>query len=258
MSDRAASRPRISAAVITRNEAHRVARCLESVGFADEIVVVDSESTDGTADVCRKFTDKVFVRPFDTFSAQKNAALEHATGEWVVPIDADEVVSPELAREICETIERDPPEAGFLVYRENYFCGHPIRYVWSNDRQVRLLRRGRIRYVRPVHEDVLVDGTLGVLRHRLLHFNSATVAEYVAKHERYATLEARTKYERGDRFSVVKLGLSPLRVFWLRYVRIGGYRDGRMGLLLSLLFAWFVFRVHLKLRALQRGPDRAR
>jgi glycosyltransferase involved in cell wall biosynthesis len=244
--------------VITRNEAHRVARCLQSVGFADEIVVVDSESTDGTMDVCRAFTDKVFVRPFDSFVAQKNAALEYATGEWVVPIDADEVVSPELAREIRETIDRDPPEAGFLVYRENYFCGRPIRHVWHNDRQVRLLRRGRVRYVRPVHEDVLVDGTLGVLRHRLQHFNSTSVGEYVAKHERYATLEARMKYERGERFDPVKLLLSPLRVLWLRYVRIGGYRDGWMGLLLSLLFAWFVFRVHVKILALQRGQAGSR
>ncbi len=242
--------PTLSAILITKNEAHRIRRCLESVQWADEIVVVDSESADDTLAICREFTRKVFVRPFDNFSNQKNAALDHATGEWVLSLDADEVVTLDLASEIRDRIGASGEDfSAYNIPRENYICGRPIRHVFQNDRQLKLFRRGACRYYKSVHEDLDVKGSIGALLHPLLHYNSDSLREFVHKQDLYTALEAKAKFEKGERFSFMKLIFSPPRTFLFRYVMIGGYKDGWMGFVIAILMAHYVFQIHMKMFA---------
>lgn len=246
--------PTLSVVIIARNEAARVRRCLESVAWADELVVIDSGSTDGTADICREFTPKVYVRAFDTFDRQKNFALEQAKGAWILALDADEAPSPALRDEICMVIAADGNGCdGFVIRRENYLCGHRVRHVWGRDALVRLIRRGRGEFRGAVHEKLHIDGPVGELRHSLLHFNSDDLHEYMAKNNHYTTLEARLRQARGERFRLARAVLSPLRVFFFRYVRLGGFRDGMMGFVLCVLLAFSAFLIHAKLWHLTRA-----
>jgi glycosyltransferase involved in cell wall biosynthesis len=241
----------LSVVVITRNEARRIRRCLESCAWADELVVVDSGSDDGTVEICREFTPHVHVRPFDRFDRQKNFGLDMATSEWVLALDADEVVSPALRDEIRQVVAAGGDHAAFVLRRQNLLCGQPIDHAWGRDALVRLMRRGRGRFHNAVHEKVEVDGPVGELAAPLLHFNSEDLQEWIAKNQRYVGLEARERVQRGERFRLARALLSPLRVFLFRYVGLGGLRDGRMGLVLCVSLAFFTFLLHARLRELE-------
>ena len=247
----------LSVVIITRNEAARIRRCLESVAWADEVIVVDSGSTDGTEAVCREFTSKVYRREFDTFDRQKNFGLELATGQWILSLDADEVVSPALREELLATLTGDGDgRNGFVLRRQNYLCGHPILHTWGRDALVRLVRKGGGRFDGAVHEKLQVDGPVGELRQPLLHFNSDSLQEYIAKNQAYIGLEAQRRYQRGERFSMARALLSPPRVFLFRYVRLRGFRDGTMGFILCVLLAFFTFLIHARLWELTQPEAR--
>jgi glycosyltransferase involved in cell wall biosynthesis len=244
--------PSLSVIMITKDAAGHVRRSLESIRWADEVVVMDSGSNDDTVPICRDYTTKIFVRPFDTFAAQRNAALKRAAGEWILALDADEVVPLDLAREIREIVARPGPGIhGYFVRRQNHFCGRPIRYLWGDDRLLRLFRRESGRFVNDVHEKVELAGPAATLSHPLVHFNSATLREYVRKNALYTRLEAGQRSRRGERGSLFRLLLAPLRVF--AYLSLRGYRDGWMGLLLAALLAYFTLRMHGLLWSLTRG-----
>ncbi len=244
----------LSVVIIARNETAKIRRCLESVAWADELIVVDSMSADATREICREFTSKVYLREFDTFDRQKNFGLERAGGQWILSVDADEVVSPALSEELRATLARDGKGYdGFVLRRENYLCGHPIRYAWGRDALVRLVRNGRGRFRGEVHEKLEVEGRVGELTQPLLHFNSDDLHEYLAKNYRYIALEARVRHRKGERFRIARALLSPLRVFLFRYVRLRGFRDGTMGLIVCVLLAFFTFLVHVKLWELGRS-----
>lgn len=235
----------LSVVIITRNEAARIRRCLESVAWADEVIVVDSGSTDGTEAISRELGAKLYRRAFDTFDRQKNFGLERAAGPWILSVDADEVISPALREEIEALLTRDGDgQDGFVLRRENYLCGHPIRHAWGKDALVRLVRKGCGAFAGTVHEKLEVNGPVAELRQPLLHFNSDSLQEYIAKNLAYIALEARRRYERGERFSILRALLAPLRVFLFRYVRLGGFRDGTMGFILCVLLAFFTFLIH--------------
>ena len=163
--------PRLSAVVITLNEEDHLRRCLESVAWADEIVVVDAESHDKTVQIGREFTDRVIVRPWPGFPAQKNFALEQSTGEWILSLDADEEAAPELRPEITAVIAGSPACHGYAVRRQNMFLGRFIRHGGLYpDWQVRLFRRGLGHFAeRAVHESVTVTGPVGRMRGHLVH-----------------------------------------------------------------------------------------
>lgn len=244
----------LSVVIITRNEASRIRRCLQSVAWADELIVVDSGSTDGTEAVCREFSSQVYRREFDTFDRQKNFGLGLATGRWILSLDADEVVSPPLREELLATLARDGDgHDGFVLRRENYLCGRPILHAWGRDALVRLVRRGRGQFHGTVHEKLEVDGPVAALTQPLLHFNSDSLQEYIAKNQAYIALEAGRRHQRGERFSILRALLSPLRVFLFRYLRLRGFRDGTMGLILCVLLAFFTFLVHARLWELSRS-----
>lgn len=235
--------PRVSAVVITLNEEDRLRRCLESVAWADEIVVVDAESHDKTVQIAREFTDRVIVRPWAGFPAQKNFALEQSTGEWIFSLDADEEAGPELRPEIMAVVAGSDACHGYAVRRQNLFLGRLIRHGGLYpDWQVRLFRRGRGRFAeRAVHESVAVTGPVGRLRGHLVHRSYEGVSDFVGRANRYSSLAAEQMVREGRRVRMGELVLRPLGRFLSMYVLQGGVLDGRRGLLLATLYAYYVF-----------------
>jgi len=245
---------KLAAIVLTKNEERNIVACLESLRWADGLIVLDSLSTDRTTQLAEEAGARVLTRPFDHYAAQRNAALEAADAEWVLFVDADERVTPALADEVREKVSTDAPLiAGYWLPRENHIVGRVIRGGgWYPDYQLRLLRRGRARYdpARPVHEVVLLDGEAGYLRHPLIHYNYETWAQFHAKQRRYAELEALALYQQGVRPRPHHYVLQPWREFRRRYWTLAGYGDGLHGLRLSLYMAWYTLIARLYLRSL--------
>ena len=236
-------RPRLSAVVVTFNEEERLRACLESVAWADEIVVVDAESTDKTAQIAREFTDRVFVRPWPGFAAQKNFGLEHATGEWILSLDADEEVPRELKEEILVVLAAGGGATGYQIPRRNIMWGRWIRHGGLYpDWQLRLFRRGQGRFAdRAVHESVDVTGPVGRLRAPLLHRSYRGLADFVARADRYSTLAAEEWFRSGRPARPGDLVLRPAGRFLSMYVARAGFLDGWRGFLLAVLYAYYVF-----------------
>lgn len=234
--------PRLSVVVVTKNEEDRLRACLESVVWADEIVVVDAESEDKTVAIAREFTDRVVVRPWPGYATQKNAALDLATGDWVLSLDADEVVSGALRTEIAAVLTADGPGDGYAVPRRNIFWGRWVRHGGLYpDWQVRLFRRGRGRFgARAVHESVTVEGRVERLGGHLEHRSYRDLSDFLARADRYATLAADEAVARGRRAGAMDLVLRPLGRFLGMYVIGRGFLDGWRGFLLAALYAYYV------------------
>jgi len=252
--------PRLSVTIITLDEAHNIARALESVAWADEVVVVDSGSTDETVAIARRYTDRVFVREWPGYSAQKNHAATLASHDWVLSIDADERVTPALASEVQSTLESDPPARGFRIPRVTWHLGRWIRSTdWYPDFQVRLYDRRVARFVdRRVHESVRVDGPLVTLRHELEHYAYRDLAHHVATMQRYSDLAARQAHEEGRRATLAGLAFHPPLAFARNYLLRGGIRDGVPGLIVSIMNAFYVYLKLAKLWEIQAGDSRRR
>lgn len=241
--------PGISAVVIAKNEERHIAACLESLSWADELLVVDSFSSDRTPLISRRFTDKVFQRPFDSFPKHRNTALTLASGEWVFFLDADERVTPALAEEIKDTVVRGEKD-GYWVPRRNIILGKWMRHTgWYPDYQLRLFRRDKGRYDerREVHEVVILEGEAGYLKNSIMHYNYERFGQLFARQKRYSDYEARTLFAAGVRPKPRNFVLQPLREFVRRYVTGKGYLDGFHGLFLSLVMAWYNLVVYAKL-----------
>lgn len=234
--------PRLSVTVITRNEAANIAAALESVSWADEIVVVDAESTDETAAIARRFTDRIIVRSWPGYVAQKNFAAEQAANDWIFSLDADERVTPVLAHEIRALLQRDPAAAGYRVPRATFHLGRWIRSTdWYPDYQLRLYDRRRARWAgRYVHESVSVDGPVARLKNDLEHYAYRDVAHHMQTIDRYSTLAARQMHEDGRRASWFHVLMHARLAFFRNYVLRGGFRDGMPGLIVSAMNAYYV------------------
>ncbi|MFQ5911993.1 MAG: glycosyltransferase family 2 protein [Nitrospinota bacterium] len=229
--------------VITRNEQERIQDCLESIAWAEEIVVVDAESTDRTVEIARKFTEKVFVRPWVGFAAQKNFALAQATQPWVLSLDADEQVTPELQEQIQAVLQADGPLEGYHLRRKNIFLGRWIRHsAWFPDNQLRLFRRGTgsFRAV-SVHEAAEVKGKLGHLTGCLRHLSYRGICDFVDRSNFYSSLAAQDLIRRGRSISWLDLLLRPFGRFLSMYLLRRGFLDGRHGFLLALLYSYYIF-----------------
>jgi glycosyltransferase involved in cell wall biosynthesis len=234
---------RLSAVVITLNEEAHIRRCLESVAWADEIVVVDACSHDKTVQIAREFTDRVIVRPWAGFTAQKNFAAEQSTGEWILSLDADEEAAPELRPEIMAVVAGSGACHGYAVRRQNMFLGRFIRHGGLYpDWQMRLFRRGQGHFAeRAVHESVTVTGPVGRLHGHLVHRSYEGVSDFIGRANRYSSLAAEQMVREGRRVRMGELVLKPLGRFLSMYVMKRGFLDGRRGLLLATLYAYYVF-----------------
>ena len=246
---------KLSAVVVTQNEENNIARCLESVRFADEIIVVDAHSEDDTVGIARRYGARIFMREWDGFAAQKQFAVDQARGEWVLLIDSDEEASEALAGEIsrCLSAGIDESVGGFRIPRSNFFLGKHIPYgPWSDDRHVRLFRRSRAWIAqRPVHEGVETDGELLELSEQLYHYTHQSLSESFRRLNRYTTLEAGERVNR-RKIRLADVVILPLGVFLRYYVAGRCYKAGVHGYLLSATTAMYRSILYLKIYLLQR------
>jgi glycosyltransferase involved in cell wall biosynthesis len=246
----------LTAIVTTLNEATRIESCLRRLSFADEVLVVDSFSTDGTPDLAGKLGARVVQHEYESPAAQKNWAIPQASDEWVLIVDADEWVTEELAEEIARTISHPGARDGYEIRRRNFFLGREIRYSgWQNDWVLRLFRRDRGRYVeRQIHERLAVQGSVARLRGRLLHHSYRSLEDYWRKLRRYAEWNAQEARRRGDRVSPLHMMLHPALRFLKAYLAQGGILDGGHGLAVSLLTAMYAGAKDLRIWELQQKP----
>lgn len=236
----------VTAIILTLNEEGNIAECIRTASWADEVLVLDSGSTDRTVEIARSLGAEVRFREFTNYAEQRNAALGMARTPWVFFLDADERVPPELASEVREAVERED-YAGWWVPRRNYIAGRWIRHGgWYPDYQLRLMQRERARYdpAWEVHEIVVLDGPAGYLKHPLIHYNYRNWREFVSRQFSYARLEVRALMRRGIRPRPWSPFSMPVREFLRRYVSLRGYKDGFHGFVLAALMGIYTMYVY--------------
>ncbi|MGH7602483.1 MAG: glycosyltransferase family 2 protein [Gemmatimonadaceae bacterium] len=240
--------PHLSAVIITHNEARRLGACLDSLkGVVDETIILDDGSTDETADIAKDAGARVSYRAFDNFGAQKQAALDLATGEWVLSIDADERITPELAAEIV-AVTRIPGSAdGYWIRRRLTYLGQRLRFGGTgSDWVLRLARRNTATFsAKPIHESMLVRGRTLRLRSPLEHVKYETLSQHIATMDRYTEIIAAQKRSAGARFHMWHLLRIPAEV-WKRLVFKLGILDGRAGVIHAGMAAFYGFLKHAK------------
>ncbi len=240
----------ISLVVITKNEERNIRDCLESVRWADEVVVIDAESSDRTVEIAKRYTEKLFVRPWVGFGSQKNFGIDQAANEWIMILDADERATSGVREEISRILRDGPaPEvAGFEIPRRNFFYGRWIRGGGlSPDYQVRLFRRSAGRYDDTrLHERLSLGGRILRLNSPLDHYSISSVGQHVAKMIGYTTLGAREKRNVGSRVTPLQVGGNHLVTIAKTYLVRGGYRDGVHGLIVALFAGMYTFVKYAK------------
>ena len=248
----------LSVVVITKNEARVIARCLESVAWADEIIVLDSASTDGTPDIARTLQAKVTTRnDWAGFGAQKNRALDLARGDWVLSLDADEWVTPELRAQMEHAIANPGNNVAFKMPRLSSYCGRFMRHSgWWPDHVTRLFRREAARFsIDLVHERLIVDGTVGSLQAPLRHEAIVDLDDALGKMNAYSTAGAMMQLERGKKSSLSAAIVHGIWTFIRTYVLRAGFLDGREGFMLAVSNAEGAYYRYLKLMLLAERKD---
>jgi len=246
---------RLSVIVITKNEECNIVDCLKSASWAAEIVVVDAESSDRTVELARQFTKHVFVRRWEGYAESKNFALSRACGEWILWLDADERVTPELAQEIRETIQDESRTCdAYEVARRAYFLGKWMKHCgWYPGYVARLFRKNSAMFNdAKVHEGLNLKGKAGRLKNDLLHFTDDTLYHYFEKFNRYTSLAAEELAEANRESSLYDLIIRPPYLFCKMYFLRLGLLDGMHGLVLSLVSAAYVFTKYAKLWQLRQ------
>ncbi len=243
----------LTAIIITKNEAEHIGRCLASLHWVDEIIVLDSGSTDATVDICKTYTPQVFQTDWPGFGLQKQRALDLAGGEWIISLDADEFVSPELQQEIAQVLSNPTCDA-YLIPRLSSYCGKQIRHSgWWPDHVLRLFKREHGQFTpHVVHETVQVSGTVGTLVNPILHEAFVNFEEVLFKVNSYSSLGAEMLYTKGQRASVFKALAKGAWSFFKTYVLRFGWLDGQQGLLLAISNAEGTYYKYLKLWYLQQ------
>jgi len=249
--------PRLSVILITRNEAANIRACLASVAFADELIVVDSGSTDDTVAIAKKMGAKVYEHDWPGFGPQKNRALGYATGDWIFSIDADERVTPELRAEL-EQAMRDGKADGYFCPRLSQFCGTFIHHSgWYPDYVLRLFKRGKGRFSDSlVHESVLLQGRSARLKHPLLHYSYLTKDDIERKVEHYSSAAAQQMHTAGKRAGLLRAVLSTGWAFVRTYIIRLGVLDGRAGWQIAVMNARTTWRKYRKLAKLNISSER--
>lgn len=244
----------ISAIIITLNEESKIRNALEGIkGLADEIVVVDSGSSDKTVEIARNLGAKVYIRKFDNFANQKNFALSKASGEWILALDADEEIPQELAQEIKEAVKNGIYN-GYLMPRRNFILGKEIKYSrWSPDKHIWLWKKNSGKWVGDVHEEVLVVGKVGELKNSKMHRSHKTIGSFMQANALYSTLEAKSLFKKGVRFSLWKMLWQTVFEFFLRFVYKLGLLDGKQSFALCYLMGVYKLTVYIKLWELQKN-----
>jgi (heptosyl)LPS beta-1,4-glucosyltransferase len=247
--------PPVTATIITKDEADSIVDALTSLSWADEIIVIDAESKDDTVALARQFTDRVYVRAWNGYVDQKNYAASLATHDWIFSLDADERVPAELGAEIRSLLSAEPDKHGFRMPRVSFYLGRWMRTTdMYPDYQLRLYdRRHALWEGLHVHESVKVkSGSVGYLKNELQHYPYKDLSEHLIRMDRYTTLAARQMFEKGRRATRLELLFHPVIAFARNYIVKGGFRDGKPGLIISLVNSYYVMLKFAKLWELQR------
>ena len=243
---------KLSVTIIAFNEEKNIKDCLESVKWADEIILVDSGSADRTTEISKSYTDKVLYKKWEGFSAQKSFALQSARNEWVLSIDSDERVTPELKEEIQKLLASEPESDGYYIPRRNFFLGKEIKNCgWYPDHQMRLFRKSKtVVDSRKVHEGFLVSGNRGYLTNPFIHFTHNDLHETFKKINEYSTLEAEELFMH-KKAKPVNIFINPFAAFLSHYFHRRGYKDGVYGLMVSLIHSATKMMTYMKMWDLQ-------
>lgn len=242
--------PKLTVIIPTLNEEAYLEDALQSVDFADEIIVIDSLSTDETAAIATRMGARVIQRPFDNFSNQRNHAIEAATGEWILFVDADERVPYALKKEILQVLDA-PQHSAYKITFPHFYMN---RFLYHHsDRVLRLVKREGIQYAGKVHEKLQVEGSVGTLKEPMLHYTYRGLEAYIRKKESYAWFQATQLHEKGKKASWYHFWVKPGYRFFRSYFLKGGFRDGIPGLIVATVNAYGVFQRYVKLRLLQKG-----
>jgi glycosyltransferase involved in cell wall biosynthesis len=234
---------RLSVVVLAKNEEARIARCLESVRWAQELIVIDGMSTDRTVEICESFGARVIRHAFEgSFAQERNLGLEHATGEWALQIDADDVVTPEFRQALDRLLAGPMPHDAYKFRRKSILLGRFMRYGGWHHYLPNLVRRNRVRYVGDVHERPVVDGAIGVLDADIEHHPCEDLAAFITRHNRYTSIQAEESWREQphppEGWLARQLLRRPWKTFWKTYVKKQGFREGAHGLLFAVLYAW--------------------
>lgn len=252
-------RPPISACIITYNEDKNIEACLESIAWVEEIIVVDSMSTDNTVGLCRAYTDQVYQKEWMGHVVQKNYALQFARHEWVLCLDADERVSPELRKEIEECLSLPSQAAdGYFFPRHSFYLGRWINHGgWYPDYKLRLFKKSKGRWGgKDPHDRVMLDGVSAYLKSDLVHYVYRNLSHQLQTVDTFSTITAAGLKADGERFSPARLIFRPFFKFLGTYVVKRGFMDGLPGFIIAVASSFYVFLRYAKLWELQhRGED---
>ncbi len=251
----------VSVYVLTTNNRRTIEQCLKSLSWVEELVVVDSFSQDGTYEVCKQYTDKIFQKKWMGHRDQYQYAADLTTQDWIMFVDADEEIPPELAEEIRTELSGKGREFdGYFAYRRTYYLGRWIRYGgWYPDGEIRLYRRGKGRWEGGLHAKLMVDGKVGVLKHQYHHYTYGSISDQIQTIDKYSKIAAEDLFEGGDKFSLFNLLFHPPFRFIKEYLFKSGFRDGLPGFIIIISTMYYVFIKYAKLweltRATAQGPS---
>lgn len=242
----------LSVVVLTKNEERRIAQCLDSVSWVSEIIVVDDESCDKTLETVRRYTDKIHVRKMDIEGRHRNWAYALATNPWVLSLDADEIVTPELKEEIQRTLENNPQENGFTIPRRNYIADYWVKYGgWYPSPQLKLFRKDKFRYEEVgVHPRAFMDDPRGELSCDIIHYSYRNFADFFNKLNNQTTWEAKKWYDQNKPMRLGRFLWRTFDRFMRTYIGRRGYRDGFIGFVVAFNAGLYQFISYLKYREL--------
>ncbi len=244
----------LSVIIITKNEAQNIRRCLESIKWANEIIIVDSGSDDDTIAICREYTNNIIETDWVGYGKQKNRALSFATKDWVLSLDADEQVSAALKVSIEAILVSPEKFVAYTIKRPIVFLGKIIKYACGADHTVRLFKRGQARFTDDiVHETIKVDGKIGKLNSPIFHYSFADVATVIEKMNKYTSLVATQRAAAGKKSSIFKAITHAIWMFIKVYLLKAGFLDGRAGFILSVTFAEGAYYRYIKLLTLEKN-----
>lgn len=248
--------PKITAIVPTFNEEKKLERCLKSLNWADELIVVDSFSTDGTLEIARKYADKVLEHEYGYSAAQKNWTIPQAEHEWIFLLDADEYATDELIAEVKACVTSEPKEWGFWIKRRNFFMGKRIKYSnMQTDAVVRLFRK-ECRYEdKQVHAEIIADGPIGWLKEEIVHDTYNGIKGYLKKVQRYSIWGARDRMQKVEKVTAFHLFVKPAFTFFKAYILKKGFMDGLHGYVIACIAAHSTFLRYVMLWRMKHGEE---
>ncbi|RED44939.1 glycosyltransferase family 2 protein [Seonamhaeicola aphaedonensis] len=247
---------KLTALIPTGNEIHNIEAVIKSVDFADEILVVDSNSTDGTYEKAQKLATKVIQRDYKYSASQKNWAIPQAEFEWILLVDADERVTPELKSEIKDILNNPPSDVvAFWIGRNNHFMGERVHYSgWRNDKVIRLFKRDYCKYEdKHVHAEIITNGNVGKLNNKLYHNTYISFDKYIEKMNRYAWWQAKDYDKKTGRLTPYHFVIKPFWGFFKHYIIQSGFRDGVVGFTIGYIQAYVIFMRYVKLWLLRKN-----